>query len=78
MRSNCLVWAALLWLRRRRRGREGYLVLRMSRHAYFIHALYAERRADGRLRVVSYVPRRPKRRVLPPLLFVGRARWGDR
>lgn len=78
MRSNCLLWAVRLWWRRRRRGREGYILFRMSLLALFWHALYGERRADGSLRVVGYVPRRPRRRGVPPLLFRGRVRWGDR
>lgn len=76
-RSNCFIWAVLLWQRRRKRGREGYIVIRMSRHVSFFHALYAERRADGRLRVVSYVPHVPVKRVLPPARFEGRSQWGD-
>lgn len=78
MRSNCLLFALALYRRRVRAGREGYLVLRRSRLALKSpHILYAERRRDGSLRVVSYVPREPARRKLPPALFRGRSRWGD-
>lgn len=78
MRSNCLFFAVALYFRRRRKGREGYLVIRRSRLARKApHLLYAERRADGSLRVVSYVPRDPVTRKCPPALFAGRSRWGD-
>lgn len=30
-RSNCLLWAVLLYLRRRAKGRQGYIMLRRSR-----------------------------------------------
>ena len=78
MRSNCLFFALALYARRRKRGREGYLVIRRSRLAWKgPHLLYAERRRDGRLRVVSYVPRAPEVRKCPPALFRGWPRWGD-
>lgn len=78
MRSNCLFFALALYARRRKRGGEGYLVIRRSRLALKApHLLYAERRADGSLRVVSYVPRDPRRRKCPPAMFRGWARWGD-
>lgn len=77
MRSNCLLWAVALWRRRTRRGREGYLLLRWSRWGNFPHALYGERRHDGRIRVVSYVPRTPRPKALPPPCFTGRSKWGD-
>jgi len=32
-RSNCLLWALLLYLRRRAKGRQGYIMLRRSRWA---------------------------------------------
>jgi hypothetical protein len=76
MRSNCVVWAVLLYLRRRERGRSGYLMLRKSRHGWFPHCLYAEWCHHG-LRVVSYVPLEPEERKCPPPAFVGRSKWGD-
>lgn len=77
-RTNCVVWACLLWWRRHRLGREGYVLMRRSRLAKnSLHALYAERRRDGTLRVVSYVPVDPVRRWFPPLRFTGRVEWGD-
>lgn len=78
MRSNCIVWAVALYWRRRRKGREGYLLLRRSRSGPFPHFLYAEFRPAGNLRMVSYKPLNPKEKKLPPPLFKGRHRWGDR
>lgn len=78
MRSNCLFFAVALYMRRRKAGREGYLVLRRSRLVLLsFHVLYAERRHDGTLRVVSYQPLDPREKKCPPPLFEGRGRWGD-
>lgn len=77
MRTNCLLWAIALHRRRSRRGREGYLMLRWSRWGPWPHALYAEMRASGTWRLVSYKPVAPKHKPVPPLLFSGRSRWGD-
>lgn len=75
MRSNCLVWAVAMWWRRRPRRRR-YLTWRWSDWGWFPHVLYAELR-HGRTRLVSYKPRDPRRRWIPPLLFDGVVRWGD-
>lgn len=72
--TNCLFWALALYLRR---GRRGYLVVRQSRWGPFPHFLYGERRADGRLRLVSYIPKSPSPRKVPPPCFRGKHRWGD-
>jgi len=77
MRSNCLVFAVALFVRRRRSGKEGYLLFRRSRFVFFFHALYGERRADDHLRVVSFVPRNPRHKAVPPPLFSGKTHWGD-
>ena len=77
MRSNCLLWACALYLRRRRKGRECYLLLRKSRLGWYPHCLYAERRRDGTWRVVSFVPHDSRHKALPPPLFSGRSKWGD-
>ena len=77
MRSNCILWAFLLHRRRHRKGREGYMMWRWSRWGHFPHALYAERRLTGSWRIVSYVPRHPRHKRLPPPLFSGRSKWGD-
>ncbi len=77
MRSNCLLFACALCRRRQAKGREGYLVMRWSRWGAFPHLLYAERRRNGLLRVVSYRPTAPRPRRCPPPVFKGSSRWGD-
>lgn len=77
MRTNCLLWAWALYRRRRRKGRQGYVALRRSRWGPFPHALYVEQRVTGGWRVVSYVPRNPRHKTLPPPVFEGRSKWGD-
>ena len=76
MRSNCAAFAVRLYLRRRRKGKPVYLIVRRSRHGAFPHVLVGEMRC-GRLRIVSYVPNNPRHKTLPPPLFAGRVRWGD-
>jgi hypothetical protein len=82
--SNCIVFAILLYVRRARKARKenkrhtGYLALRRSDWGRFPHVLYASIRADGSLRLVSYKPVSPKRRRIPPPLFRGAVKWGDR
>lgn len=80
MRSNCILFALALWLRRVRRGREGYVSFRLSRLAkYAPHALYFEMRPSGSWRVVSYKPPAGAPEIkLPPPLFAGAVRWGDK
>lgn len=51
--------------------------MRRSRFGPFPHLLYAERRQDGRLRVVSYIPLHPKHKPIPPAVFWGQSKWGD-
>lgn len=75
--SNCFAFALALHARRRKAGREGYIVLRWSRWGPFPHALYGERRRDGSLRLVSYKPIDPRPRRVPPPVFKGASRWGD-
>ncbi|HON29440.1 MAG TPA: hypothetical protein PLN11_00155 [Ottowia sp.] len=41
------------------------------------HIVYTELTRSGRVRMVSYVPVEPVRRILPPVIFRGRVRWGD-
>lgn len=77
MRSNCILFAVALYRRRRRKGREGYIVIRRSRWGAFPHLLYAELRRHGHLRVVSYKPADPRERKVPPPLFDGASAWGD-
>lgn len=71
-RSNCLFFAVALYWRRRRKRREGYVVMRQSRWGWFPHFLYLE---SGRM--VSYVPVDPRHKVLPPPIFRGKIRFGD-
>jgi hypothetical protein len=74
--SNCIAFAvAFCW--RRRHKRDWYFAIRMSRHGPFIHALCGRRTRDGKIRVVSYIPRYPKQRWIPPPLFDGFTKWGD-
>lgn len=78
MRSNCLFFALALYWRRRSSGHEGYIVIRRSRLAIKApHVMYAEKRADGSLRVVGFVPQNGRRKKFPPPLFKGVSRWGD-
>lgn len=75
--SNCILWAISLYLRRRRKGKRGYLLVRRSRFGKFPHMLYMEHRTDKTLRIVSFVPKNPKHKTLPPPMFEGKSRWGD-
>lgn len=77
MRSNCVIWAICLYVRRRRRGEEVYLAIRKSRWGNFPHMLVLRRRRDGLLRAVSYKPTDPRERKVPPPLFRGASKWGD-
>jgi hypothetical protein len=72
--TNCLLFATRLYWRRKGRG---YLCIRRSRWGKFFHVLYAEKRAGGTLRLVSFVPTNPKHKKLPPPLFKGKVKWGD-
>lgn len=76
MRTNCFIFAVKLFLRRLRKGEQGYLVMRKSQWGRFPHFLYLRVR-NGRARFISYVPLNPKLKALPPPLFTGRVRWGD-
>jgi hypothetical protein len=75
--SNCFIFAIALYRRRASRGKEGYLVMRRSRWGPFPHLLYAERRHCGSLRLVSFIPRAPRSKPCPPVVFAGRSKWGD-
>lgn len=76
MRSNCVIFAALLWLRRWRLAERPSISFRLSDSGPFLHFLYQETRR-GRVRQISYKPVAPVRRLLPPPLFRGMVRWGD-
>jgi len=77
MRSNCIFFALALYRRRKQKGREAYLVIRRSRWGPFFHLLYAERRASGVLRIVSFIPNSPHHKPCPPVVFTGHSHWGD-
>lgn len=78
-RSNCLIWAALLYLRRRaKQDARGGLTWRDTRLGWGPHLMYAHRRLDGTYRVVHYTPIDQTPKKLPPLLFAGRVKWGDK
>lgn len=76
LHSNCIIWALLLYRRRRAKGKVGYLMVRRSRYGKFPHMLYAEKRHYG-MCVVSFVPTDPRHKTIPPPLFKGSSKWGD-
>jgi hypothetical protein len=78
-RSNCVVFALRLYVRRVRKGREGYLMWRRSRLRNVLgHVLYAEQRRHGGWRVVSWCPIECRPRMIAPPWFRGRVRHGDK
>jgi hypothetical protein len=88
-KSNCILFACALswhrWLKLRRDRKRNpklkrpraYFIFRWSDFGPFPHVLYGREGECGRVRVVSYKPRTPRRRWLPPPLFEGRVKWGD-
>jgi hypothetical protein len=77
MRSNCFLFAiAFCW--RRRKKRDWHFSVRMSKNGPFLHALCGRVTQDGKVRLVSYTPRYPVKRKVPPPLFDGFVKWGDR
>lgn len=80
--SNCIIWAFLLHRRLSRKGRRIYKMKRKSDWGNFSHHLVGIGRPgrngqDDRVRVVSYKPTSPRKRLVPPPLFAGRVKWGD-
>jgi hypothetical protein len=80
--SNCMIFAWAIF-RKRRTIYEGiedgrYICFRKSDSGCYPHALYGQMCDDGRIRVVSYKPISPKKRRIPPPLFRGAVKWGDR
>jgi hypothetical protein len=91
MRTNCIAFVVLAWLRRRRvlqrKHPELYRVvtifgwhwvIRRSHWGPFPHFLYGRMHRSGMLELVSYKPIEPKKRRFPPLLFEGRVQRGDK
>lgn len=76
-RSNCIIWAFLLFRRLKRKGHRVYRMKRKSDWGNFSHHLVGIWRRD-RMRVVSYKPTDPQKRRFPPPLFKGAVKWGDR
>jgi hypothetical protein len=89
MRSNCIFFAyALRWrpwckLRRDKKRNpglkrpRGYVLWCKSDWGIFLHCLYGQNTRSGMVRLVSYKPIAPRKRLLPPPLFSGRVKWGD-
>lgn len=80
--SNCIIWAFLLRRRLARKGHRIYKMKRKSDWGNFSHHLVgigrpARNGQDYRVRVVLYKPVSPMKRLVPPPLFAGRAKWGD-
>jgi hypothetical protein len=75
--SNCLLFYLALRCRRARKGKRGYFAMRQSHWGRFPHILYEFQSPSGKLRMVSFVPVSPSKRLLPPPLFKGRVKWGD-
>lgn len=71
MRTNCLIFAILLY--RRRAGRRWYFKMRRSDHGWFPHFL-----VEAKHHVISYKPFTPEERKCPPWRFDGRVCWGDK
>jgi hypothetical protein len=76
-RSNCFVWAFVVWIKLVRRGERAYLCWRISDHITGLHWLVWHPRYR---RWIHYEPMTPKR--LPAaawhkLLYHGRVKRGD-
>lgn len=76
--SNCVFFAVAFCWRRHRKGKSWHFAVRPSKHGPFLHALCGRVTQDGKVRLVSYTPRRPVKRKVPPPLFDGFVKWGDR
>lgn len=74
--SNCCIFALLLYLRRKAKGKRCYIAMRRSDMARFPHFLVLELRGST-FRCISFKPKNPRHKPVPPLLFDGRAVWGD-
>lgn len=77
-KSNCLLFALQLWFNALKRGQESYIAVRKSRWGYFPHFLFEYAYDNGNRRCVSYIPVNPKHKLLPPPMFTGKVKWGDK
>ena len=75
--SNCLFFALRLYYRRRSKGKKGFVISRQSKYYPGPHFMYVRIRKDGKYQMVGYVPKYPRKRLLPPPIFDGRVQWGD-
>lgn len=75
--SNCIVFAVAFCWRRRKKG-DWYFSVRVSRNGPFLHALCGRVTRAGTIRVVSYTPKYPRKRLIPPPIFDGFVKWGDK
>lgn len=75
--SNCLLFYLALRRRRLKRGKRGGIYIRRSHWGWFPHVIYQYKNWAGKHRMVSFVPVSPRKRLVPPPLFVGRVKWGD-
>lgn len=75
--SNCLIFALKLYYRRRRKGYKGFVSSRQSKYYKGPHFMYSRVRANKTIQLVGFVPKYPKKRVLPPPFFEGKIVWGD-
>lgn len=75
--SNCLVFALMLYYRRRRKGKKGFVISRQSKYYKGPHFMYARMRENKTAQLVGFVPKYPKQRTFPPPFFEGKIVWGD-
>jgi hypothetical protein len=66
-RTNCFVYAIVKFI-----NEGGYLVVRRSHLTKFWHFLWMK---NGEIK--HYVPKDPRKRVMPPVLFEGIVKEGD-
>ena len=73
-KTNCFFFAVYLFFKRKG---VGYISVRWSRWGNFPHFLYEEMR-HGQIKQISYVPINPRHKKIPPLLFKGKIKIGDK
>lgn len=75
--TNCLFFAIKLYYRRRRKGKKGFVIARLSKYYPGPHFMYARMCKNGVSQIVGYVPKHPRTRLIPPPIFEGKVKWGD-